>query len=108
MGDYFLEAETERITFDDGQWCDIKQELTQADSDYIMAQMVRNGSTQLSLGRLPLLERAVVAWSFQDKDGKSVSVNSDTISNLRRKYRTIILQKVDRLNLESLEFSKKS
>ncbi len=118
MGKFFLDNETERVTFEDGQWVDIKQELTQADSDYIMSQMAK-GQTfpmddksaprlDLNLGRLPLLERSIIAWSFTDDSGKPVSINIENISHLRSKYRTVILERVDSLNTEARRFSKNS
>ncbi len=112
MGKYFLETETVRVTFEDGQWVDVKQELTQEDSDYILTQMTKTTpgkSTQIDirLGRLPLLERSIVVWSFVDDAGNPVPVNSENISRLRNKYRILVLQKVDELNRESQAFSKK-
>jgi hypothetical protein len=117
MSKFFLEDERERITFNDGEWAEVKQELTQADSDYILNQMAKGGATgtdgkssariDVQLGRMPLLERAIVAWSFTDDSGKPVPVNTETISKLRAKYRNIILKKVDEINQSANEFQKK-
>lgn len=111
MGRFFIDQELERITFDDGEWADVKQELTQADADYITTKMtkIKSGSSEvdISLGNLPLLERSIIAWSFKDDLGNTVPVSADTISQLRSKYRQVILEKVNDLNVQARQFSKK-
>jgi hypothetical protein len=106
MSNEFLEDEKVRVDFPDGNWVDLKPELTQADQDYIMTKMMKKGLDDAQLGRLPLLERCILAWSFT-KDGAPVGINSDTISKLRRKYREVLLTKINDLNMESVEFQKK-
>ena len=106
MSKYFIERETIRVPFEDGQWADLKEEMSQADSDYVMNQMAKtkadNGKAEISidLGRLALMERMVVAWSFD------APVNKDNLSNLRTKYRTLILAKINELTTKASEFSK--
>ena len=112
MGKYFIdEKDTHRINFPDSEWIDIKPELSQADADYIMRQMTdaKLGSTMeidIKLGRLPLLERSIIAWSFTDGDGKSVPVNGENIAQLRSKYRILVFKEIDRLNAEAQGFAK--
>ena len=111
MGKHFInEKDTYRISFPDGEWIDIKTELSQADSDYIMGKMadIKAGEPMgidIKLGRLPLLERSIVAWSFAE-DGKSVEINAETISQLRSKYRILVFKEINRLTLESQSFAK--
>mgnify|MGYP001596469198 FL=1 len=108
MGEYFQDSEKVRMDFPDGNWVDIKEELSQADQDYIMSQMAKtladNGSSniEMNLGQLPLLERSVIAWSF------AVPVNRENISRLRRRYRGPLLLKIDELNTKALEFVSKN
>ncbi len=115
MSKFFIdEKELERITFDDGEWVDVKRELTQVDGDYITTKMAKTKGglkdieIDINLGSLPLMERSIVAWSFKDDSGQSVEVTSDTVSNLRSKYRRVILLKINDLNVEARQFSKKS
>lgn len=114
MSKYFSGNETRRINFPDGQWVDVKEELTQEDSDYILSQLAKTSITEgkktpdieISLGKLALLERSIVAWSFADDSGQPVPVTRDNISRLRRRYRSVILPEVDKLNQEADSFSK--
>ena len=61
----------------------------------------------LNLGKLPLLIRSIVAWSFAE-DGKPIPVNPDTISRLRARYREPILTKIDELQTQAGQFLKNS
>jgi len=116
MGKYFIGNETKRISFEDGEWVDIKEELTQEDSDYILNQLAKasavgdskkpSASVEVNLGKLALLERAVVDWSFADEKGIKAPVTRDNLSKLRRKYRTRVLQEVNKLNEEAEAFAK--
>jgi hypothetical protein len=103
MSEFFLDSETHRVEFPDGQWVDVKAELTQADQDYIMGQMAQaaGNEIQLRLGQLPLLERSIVAWSFPEP------VTKENISRLRLRYRTVLLAEIDRLNTAAMEFARK-
>ena len=111
MSKYFQENETIRVPFEDNQWVDLKQELTQADEDYISNKMMRaegmaasvketKAEIVMDFGKQALLERSIVAWSFD------VPVTPENISSLRKKYRVKVLQEADRLQNEAQEFSK--
>ncbi len=112
MSKGFIEnSDTFRVTYPDTEWIDIKTELTQSDNDYILSKMAggRIGKAMevdLDLGRLPLMERAIVAWSFTDAESKPVPLTSSNISQLRTKYRILVLKEIDRLNTEAQGFSK--
>ncbi|MCK9520186.1 MAG: hypothetical protein M0R74_14355 [Dehalococcoidia bacterium] len=112
MSQYFIGAETVRLAFPDGQWVDLKEEMTQADQDYVVNKMVRaklqakdGGASDVSLdlGKGAVMERMIVAWSFE-----GVPVNPDNISKLRGKYRALILEKIDELQKAAGEWSKNS
>lgn len=116
MGKFFSTGETFRVTFPDGEFVDIKQEFSQADLDYITSKMMQTkvstdgkskpeAEVAMVFGKQATLERAIVAWSFQE-EGKPVPVTPDNISNLRMKYRTKVLAEIDRLASEAGEFSK--
>ena len=107
MSEFFQEpGDKVRIPFPDGQWCEVKPELTQGDQDYIITQLASangkpTGEVQ-NLGSIWLLERTILAWSFP------LPVTRENISNLKQKYRGRILDTINRLNEEAREFSKNS
>jgi hypothetical protein len=102
----FQGNETVRVDFPDGEWVDVKEELSQADQDFITNSMIsvttegKSANVSTNLGKLALLERAVVKWSFPDM------LNRENLSILKRKYRVPLLQKIDELNSD--EFIKNS
>ena len=104
MSEFFIEDETEQINFPDGQWVEVKSELTQRDQDYITNAMMSYKGRELDvkIGRLALLERMVVKWSFD------APVNAENISKLRRKYRQPLLDKCDQLNSEAYDYLAKN
>lgn len=114
MGKYFIGSETVRLKLPDGNWVDLKEELTQADQDYIVNQMGkaeavgRQPKITMTLGKLALLERSIVAWSFIGDDEKPVPVSRESISNLRQRYRVKILEEIDRLSTKASEFVRKN
>ena len=115
---YFIdEKDVFRVEFKDGQWVDIKKELSQTDNDLIMSKMVTTKSevnkkdprkpktvVSIELGKLPLMECSIVAWSFTNDDGSPAPINTENISNLRGQYRTKVLSEIDRLTKESRGF----
>ncbi len=116
MGKYFG-SEPFRVEFPDGQWCEVKSEFSQADLDYITTKMMQakvstdgkeKPETDIALvfGKQATLERAITAWSFQDEQGKAIPITPDNISDLRYKYRFILLKEIDRLNQEAGQFLK--
>lgn len=113
MGKYFLDDEKVRVEFKDGEWVDIKEELTQEDQDYIMNQMASAGQNgdkaklQFKLGQMSLLERSIVDWSFADGETK-IPVTPENISRLRLRYRTKVLGEINRLSEVAGEFVRKN
>ena len=113
MGKYFLDDEKVRVTFKDGEWVDIKEELTQADQDYIMNQMTSAGqhggtaTIEFKLGQMGLLERSILDWSFADGETK-ILVTPENISRLRLRYRTKVLEEINSLNEKATEFVRKN
>ncbi|MDP2731070.1 MAG: hypothetical protein Q8O55_11410 [Dehalococcoidales bacterium] len=111
MGQYFIDQETVRVDFPDGQWIELKEELSQADSDYIMSRMAHAESdgkttkTEIQLGHLALMERMIKGWSFENGTGP-VPVNRENISVLKTRYRAIALEKINELVEKAGEFSK--
>lgn len=111
MSKYFInENDLYRVTFDDGEWVDIKKELTQKDQDNILNTMAKtkgkDAELELNLGRQTLLEVSVKAWSFCD--GAPIPVTPDNLSNLKVKYRSKVLNEIDRLNKEASSFLPKT
>lgn len=117
MSKFFLEEESYRVNFPDGQWLDIKPEFSQVDHDYITTRMMQakvvsdgdkkpEAQMDMSFGRQATLERGILVWSFTDDSGAPVPVTPENISNLRTKYRNLALSEIDRLNSEALQFAK--
>ena len=118
MSKFFIEkSDVFRVNLDDDQWVDIKKELNQADNDLIMSKMVTTKSevnkkdprkpktvVSIELGKLPLMECSIVAWSFTNDDGSPAPINAENISNLRGQYRTKVLSEINRLTKESRGF----
>ena len=104
MSEWFIEDEAVRIDYPDGAWIEVKSELTQRDQDYITNAMMtyKGKEMEVKIGRLALLERMVIKWSF------SVPVNSDNLSKLRRKYRQPLLERCDQLNSEAYDYLSKN
>ena len=105
MSEWFIEDEREKVEFPDGSWVEIKTELTQEDQDAITTAMVKmrdNKDIDMVVGRLILLERMVVAWSFDPP------VNKANLSKLRRKYREPVLKRIDELNGQNWEYIAKN
>jgi hypothetical protein len=102
MSEGFSGTETVRISFPDGAWVDVKAELTQEDQDYILNLLghVSGQKVEVTLGRMSLLERAIVSWSFDEP------VDHDHINTLRMKYRSKVLTELDKL-YSTEDFSKK-
>ncbi|MET0039883.1 MAG: hypothetical protein ABW041_07055 [Dehalococcoides mccartyi] len=102
MSKFFVGDEVNRITFPDGEWVDVKEEMTQADQDYILNHMARGenlsgkATFSMTLGRMAMLERGIVAWSFTE-NGVPVPVNKENISCLRNKYRSRVLETINSL-----------
>jgi putative SOS response-associated peptidase YedK len=105
VSNYFIEDETEKVTFEDGMWVEIKTELTQEDQDIITSAMIKmrdNKDIEMVVGRLILLERMAVRWSFP------LPLNKSNLSKLRRKYREPVLQRIDALNSQAFEYIAKN
>ena len=114
MGKFFVDSQdVVRIDFEDGEWIEVKEELSQADQDFIidsMAKATANGKEpkiEMKLGKMALLERAIINWSFKDGE-KPIPVNNENISNLRLRYREVVLAKIDELNSKAGSFIAKN
>ena len=114
MSKYFITDEVVKVDFPDGQWVEVKRELSQRDQDCIMDRMAKvkagenKNEMEFSLGRMALLERVITNWSFVDDAGVRVPITPDNISNLKLKYRTLILTRVDALNKQTNEWAEKN
>ena len=105
---YFIsETDLTRVSFEGGQWVDISTDQTQADSDYIMNKMIstkvdsKKPEISMEMGRLPLLERRIKAWSFDNDENEPMPITVDSISRLRSQYREKVLSEIDRLSKTS-------
>ncbi len=116
MSKYLISGDPVRLIFPDGEFVDLKSELSQADSDYIASKMfiatakvdARNqpeAEVSFAVGKLAALERRIMAWSFSE-DGKPLPLTLDNISNLQSKYRSLIIIELNELDKQANEFSK--
>lgn len=98
---YFTSVtETEKITFEDGEWVEIKSKLSIADHDKMAQKLValeleiepksrRNGNKPKPVKAhfLPstvfMLELAIVSWSFKDEDDNPIPLDVEHIGQLR-------------------------
>jgi len=102
---YFSRNETERLTFPDGQWVDLKRVPSQGDADYVAGRMFAAGKPNLLAGRLPMMARMIVAWSFEE-DGKPVPITEDMVDTLHPRYRNLIIDKINELTDKAGEWLK--
>lgn len=101
----FFGCETERLTFPDGQWVDLKKEPTQGDADYVAGRMMIDGKFNVLAGRLPMMARMITAWSFEEA-GKPVPVTEQNVDILHQKYRNMIIDRINQLTEAAGEWSK--
>ena len=110
---YLIEQEVERLTFPDGEWCDLKRYLTQEATDRITNALVETtakvtdkkpeASINLNLGKLAALKEYIVAWSFKD-----LLVTKENIDRLLPKYRNLIIERINELSESANEFVTKN
>ncbi len=105
MGKFFSAGETVRLIFPDGQWVDLKKEPSQGDADYVAGKMFADGKANILAGRLPMMARLIIAWSFEE-DGKPVPVSEEMIDVLDSKYRNLIIEKINQLTNAADEWPK--
>ena len=81
----FVEPDTRRLDLTDGDWLDVKVELTAGETRELFGRMrpyVTPGETNQLIAKEVAIARLVayvVEWSFRDRAGKPVPVTSDTI-----------------------------
>ncbi len=107
---YLIEQETERLTFPDGEWVDLKKYLTQEATDRVTNALVETtakvtdkskpeASINLNLGKLAALKEYITAWSF-----KGLPVTKENIDRLLPKYRALIIERINALAESANEF----
>jgi hypothetical protein len=88
MGRRFVEPQLVRIPLTEGDWLDVKKELTIGEQTEMFASM----RTQFRAGEIPALDptkigraRAlayIVGWSFTDGNGQPIPVSGSAYNNL--------------------------
>ncbi len=102
MSKYFSEGEIVTIEFKDGEWVDIKESQTLKDSEAVAKEIASNPSFPVTTG----LKQRIVSWSFAE-NGISIPITIEAISKLKDKYTMPLIAKINELNKESQDFSKK-
>lgn len=86
MQSHFINNEIRRVDLGDGQWVDVKRELSVADRDFIINRMFRgsNGESQsVTVDTVALLLASITDWSFVDADGKKLPVAEEHVNRLK-------------------------
>jgi len=95
MGHYFVEPGVVRLDIGDGDWIEIKRELTYGEQQELAGLALRLDKTTLTDGAAPSLAMDwaahalaklatwIVDWSFTDKDGQPVKVTAESVRRLR-------------------------
>jgi hypothetical protein len=127
MNKYFVEEDTHRLTFDDGEWVDLKKEMSAGDQEKLQTalfQLDTQGVTDNREGRraarrqdnikvnfrpsyLPLLEINIQAWSFSNGNDEKVPLTRENIAKLKDPIASLIADEIDRLNPFSPEATPK-
>lgn len=84
----FVEPDTKRLPLSDGDWIDVKVELTAGETRDLFGRMrpyVTPGEPNQLIAKevgIARLVAYIVGWSFADRSGKHVLVTSDTIDGV--------------------------
>jgi hypothetical protein len=87
----FVSAETVRLELTDGDWIEVKRELSYGEQQELFLRDVqmtglaggeRNVSVDLQLINIRDMAMWIVDWSFEDAKGKRVPVSIDSIKAL--------------------------
>ena len=101
----------DRLSFNDGQWIDIKHRMSYADIDRINTEMFKIGTRtkvetpesgvvdlQVNIGKLMVLCLNIVAWSFVGKDEKPLPITIEQVGKIDPQYANKILKEIDKRN----------
>lgn len=110
----FVAPETVRIDLADGDWIEIKKELTVGEHRRYLAsgfKRAASGGDEIEVDwgvrSLSLVEAYLVGWSARDKDGKPVSVTRQAIEKLASEDFDAIADAI-RAHMEAHEAAKKA
>ena len=117
MGHIVWDDELDRIDFGEGEWVDIKRQMSYGDIETLESDMVRLqlkpeamkpdreemalsdlSTVEVRTGKLTLLVLNIKAWSFKDRDGGALSVNRETVSRLAASTAERILAEIGKRN----------
>ena len=87
----FVSPDTKRLDLSDGDWCEVKEQLTYKEQQQLSGAMLRSikgaeGDQEMGIdfGRYAVLRLKtwLVDWSFRDANDKPVPVSPAAIENL--------------------------
>jgi hypothetical protein len=127
MNKYFVEEDIHRLTFDDGEWVDLKKEMSAGDQEKLQTalfQLDTQGLTDNREGRrstkrqeniklnfrpsyLPLLEINIQDWSFSNGKEGRIPLTRENIAKLKDPVASLIADEIDKLNPFSPEATPK-
>lgn len=92
---HFVYDEVDRIDLGDGEWIDIKREMSVGDMNTIDRECMGDA------GRvLPVLFVNIKAWSLKGKDGEAVPVNKKMVTMLNSDTAQLIIIEIGKRNLK--------
>ena len=95
MGHFIYEDELDRIELDDGEWIDIKRQMSVGDYDRI-AKESEEGEIE---GRVIItLLTNIKAWSLKDKDGQIAPINREMVAKLDADTAVLLFNEIGKRN----------
>ena len=95
MGHFIFEDDLDRIELDDGDWIDIKRQMTVGDYDYIAKESEENEIE----GRVIITLLAnIKAWSLKGKDGQIAPINREMVAKLDADTAVLLFNEIGKRN----------
>jgi len=97
----FVQPEVDRLQLSDGDYVDIKRELSAGEQNDLMGDLIEEYAAGEKVKLKPKevirarLRAYIVGWSFTDPDGRPVPVSPSSIYNLDQPTQTEIVAAID-------------
>ena len=96
MGNHFISSENVDIDLGEGDIVTVHSELAFDDMKDIMSSAGESSNDKVASLEMatPLLVKAIVKWTFKDKDGVAVEVNEKNIKKLKMETVMDLFEKI--------------